>query len=191
MEKLDKRCAIIKATLELVAEHGFHGAPMADVAQRAGVAAGTIYRYFESKDVLIGEIYKFLEERFNAGLMEGYPDGAPVHDRFLHLGKFMVRYCTERPLEYRFLEQFHNSPYGVEHRREKFFGWKKDQDIIVELFADALEAGEVKQLPLPILFALVFGPLLTVIRDRILGFIELDDEMIGRVVEACWEAVKK
>src|SRR5690348_2500554 len=49
MDKLDKRCAIIRATLELVAEHGFHGAPMALVAERSGVAAGTIYRYFESK----------------------------------------------------------------------------------------------------------------------------------------------
>ena len=53
MEKSDKRCAIIRATLDLVAEQGFHGAPMAAVAERAGVAAGTIYRYFESKDLLI------------------------------------------------------------------------------------------------------------------------------------------
>ena len=38
MEKGDKRCAVIQAAMELVAEHGFHGAPMALVAERAGVA---------------------------------------------------------------------------------------------------------------------------------------------------------
>lgn len=47
---MDKRDEIIRAAKELIAEHGFHGAPMARVAEEAGVAAGTIYRYFESKD---------------------------------------------------------------------------------------------------------------------------------------------
>src|SRR5512135_2774290 len=74
MEKTDKRCAIVRATLELVAEHGFHGAPMALVAERAGVAAGTIYRYFESKDVLIKEVHHYMEERFYTAMMEGYPE---------------------------------------------------------------------------------------------------------------------
>ena len=53
MIKPEKRDEIIRAAMELIAGHGFHGAPMALVAERAGVAAGTIYRYFESKDDLI------------------------------------------------------------------------------------------------------------------------------------------
>jgi AcrR family transcriptional regulator len=190
MEKSDKRCAIIRATLDLVAEQGFHGAPMALVAERAGVAAGTIYRYFESKDVLINEVYHYLEERFFAAVMENYPEKDPVRNRFLHIGKVLVRYCMEAPLEFRFLEQFHNSPYGVARRREKLFG-NKDKDIITELFNEALEAGTVKDLPLPVLFALAFGPLLDICRDHILHFIDLNDELISRCVEACWEALRR
>ncbi|HQM90514.1 MAG TPA: helix-turn-helix domain-containing protein, partial [Syntrophales bacterium] len=53
MKNSDKRDEILRAALELIAEHGFHGAPMAMVAERAGVGAGTIYRYFEGKDALI------------------------------------------------------------------------------------------------------------------------------------------
>lgn len=63
MSKSDKRDEIVRAALELIAEHGFHGAPMASIADRAGVGAGTIYRYFENKDVLITELYRELEER--------------------------------------------------------------------------------------------------------------------------------
>lgn len=190
MEKSDKRCTVIRATLELVAEHGFHGAPMALVAERAGVACGTIYRYFESKDVLIDEIYHYLEERFFAILMEEYPEESPLRDRFLHVGKVLIRYCVESPLEFRFLEQFHNSPYGVEHRREKLFG-NKEKDIITELFNEGKAEGVVKDLPLPILFALGLGPLLDISRDHILHFIELDDALIERSVAACWDAVKR
>lgn len=190
MEKVDKRCAIIRATLELVAEQGFHAAPMALVAERAGVAAGTIYRYFESKDVLINEIYHFLEERFLASLMENYPEEAPVRERFIHMGKVLVHYCLDSPLQCRFLEQFHNSPYGMEHRKEKFFG-EGDQGILVKLFSDAAQAGIVKDLPLPVLFALSFAPLMAISRDHIFKFVELDEELISRCVEACWEAVRK
>ena len=49
----------------------------------------------------------------------------------------------------------------------------------------------LKDLPLVILFALSFGPLLSVARDHILGFVELDETMIHRTIEACWDAVKR
>lgn len=189
-EKGDKRCAVMRATLELVAEHGFHGAPMALVAERAGVAAGTIYRYFESKDALITEAHRYLEGRFFASVMENYPEESSIRERFLHIGKVLLRYCTESPLEYRFMEQFYNSPYGVERRREKFFG-TSDKDIITELFNEARTAEIVKNLPLPVLFALAFGPLLDICRDTILGFVEMDESLMAISVEACWDAVKR
>ena len=163
---------------------------MALVAERAGVAAGTIYLYFENKDTLIKETYLYLVERFLSAMLENYPEGDSVRNRFLHIGKVLVRYFMAAPLEFRFLEQFRNSPYGVAHRREKFFG-KKDKDIITDLFTEGLESNIVKDLPLPVLFALSFAPLLDLCRDHILQFIELDDLLISRCVEACWEALRR
>ncbi len=49
MAKPDKRDEIVQAALELIAEHGFHGAPMAMIAERAGVGAGTIYLLFREQ----------------------------------------------------------------------------------------------------------------------------------------------
>ena len=49
----------------------------------------------------------------------------------------------------------------------------------------------MKNLPLAILFALAFGPLLAVARDHILGFITLDEGLIGRITEACWDGVRR
>lgn len=189
MEKGDKRGAIIQAALELVAEHGFHGAPMAMIADHAGVGAGTIYRYFENKDILISEIYRDIEGRFLNAVMEKYPNGKPVRERYLHIGSVLVRLFTNSPQDFRFIEQFHNSPYGAAYRREKLFG--KREDVVKELFHEALRQQIVKELPLPILFALTFGPLVNICRDSILGFVELDDDLIGKAVEACWDAVKR
>jgi AcrR family transcriptional regulator len=190
MSKPEKRDEIIRAAMELIAEHGFHGAPMALVAERAGVAAGTIYHYFESKDVLIQETHACLEQQVLTALTADFPAECSVHERFLHIGRKLVEYFLASPMEFRFIEQFLNSPFGVAIRREKFFG-NKEKNIVIKLFNEALDQKLIKDLPLPILFDLMFGPLLDVCRDHILEFVALDEVLIERTVAACWDGLKR
>src|SRR3954464_4238399 len=53
----DKRQAIRAAAIRLIARSGLHNTPMSAIAREAGVAAGTIYVYFESKEELINALY--------------------------------------------------------------------------------------------------------------------------------------
>jgi TetR/AcrR family transcriptional regulator, repressor of fatR-cypB operon len=190
MTKPTKRDEIARSALELIAEHGFHGAPMAMVAERAGVGAGTIYRYFENKDVLINDLYREIEAKIYSFLSEGYAAEAPIRARFLHLGTALLRYFIQYPLDFRYLEQFHNSPYGVAIRKDKIMGKAGGCDVFRELFDQGAAQQVVKEFPLVILFALAFGPLLAVVRDHILGFVQLDETLIERTIEACWDGVK-
>jgi hypothetical protein len=103
----------------------------------------------------------------------------------------MIHYFIEYPLDYRFIEQFFNSPYGVAHRRDKLLGTKEGCDVFKELFEEGISQQIMKDLPIAILFDLAFGPILGVARDHILGFIVLDEVLIARTVEACWDAVKR
>lgn len=191
MVKAGKREEIVHAALELIAEHGFHGAPMAMIADRAGVGAGTIYRYFENKDVLINELYREVEAKLYAVLLEGYSTEKTFRERFLHLGTALLQFFIENPLDFRYLEQFHNSPYGVAFRRDKILGKKGGCDVFRELFDEGISRQVMKDLPLVILFALAFGPLLAVARDHILGFIKLDDQLIARTIEACCDGIRR
>ena len=189
-DKEEKRHAVIHAALDLVAEHGFHGAPMAAVAERADVAAGTIYRYFESKDALILETFRFLEEMLHEAVMERYPEGGTVRERYLHVAGTLIRYLVDSPREFRFLEQFQNSPYGAHRRREKMLG-KGDRNLVLDLFEEGKREGIVKDLPIPVLLALAFGPLMQICRDAALGFVTLDDRLLADSVEACWDALRR
>ncbi len=191
MSKPDKREEIVKAALEIIAEHGFHDAPMALIAQKAGVGAGTIYRYFENKDALINGLYRDLEARLYSVVQQGYASDKPVRQRFLHLVTAMLRYFIANPLDFRFLEQFHNSPYGVECRREKLLKTTEGFDVFRELFEDGISQQIMKELPLVILFDLAFGGIISVARDHILGFITLDEVLIVWTVEACWDGIKR
>src|SRR5215510_8087496 len=57
-EPLPKRDAILRAAIDVFAERGFFNAQVADVARAAGVAAGTVYLYFRSKDDLLVSIFE-------------------------------------------------------------------------------------------------------------------------------------
>lgn len=191
MKNSDKRTEIMQAALELIAEQGFHGAPMAMIAERAGVGAGTIYRYFESKDVLIAEIFSGLEKTVVESLMQGYSVERPLRDRFIYLSTMIIRYFINNATQFRFIEQYMNSPYGVSLRRERLLGKARDIDLFRHLLQEGIDRRAVKDLPLALHFALAFGPILSLLRDHILGFLELDDALIQKAVEACWDGVRR
>lgn len=191
MTRPDKRQEILRAALELVAEQGFHDAPMSLIAKKAGVAAGTIYCYFENKDVLMIELFRDLEERAHSVIMGGYAAEKPIRDRFLHLGTALIWYFITNPLDFRYLEQFFNSPYGTAFRRDRILGNREARDVFRELFEDGVAKQAIKDIPLVVLFALTFGPLLAIARDHILKFIELDEHLIQLTVDACWNSVKR
>ena len=72
----------MQAALGLIAERGFHATPMAEIAEKAGVAVGTIYRYFNNKDMLITELHQELEEKIMKVLHDGYPLGKSIRKDF-------------------------------------------------------------------------------------------------------------
>lgn len=193
-ETIDKRTAILKAAMELIAENGFHGAPTAMIASRAGVGTGTIYRYFADKDMLIKEVHQDVEARLHPALMEEYPADQSVRRRLEHYYTGLLRFFIDNPMEFKFLGQFYDSPYGVALRRDKIFAETSSNDrceTMKTLFEQGLTEGIIKDLPLVILFALFFGTLISVARDHILGFIDLDEQLIRRTAEACWDALKR
>ena len=73
----DKRDLILKAATKLFARRGFFNAQVADVAREAGVAAGTVYLYFQSKDDLLISIF---ERTMHEGLEAGRQALAGVSD---------------------------------------------------------------------------------------------------------------
>ena len=181
----------MQAALELIAEQGFHRAPMAKIAEKAGVAAGTIYRYFESKDDLITELYREIEDEIMAVLQGGYPSGKPLRERFLYLIRGLLRYFIANPLHFRYMEQYFNSPYGISTHRDRLLGKSGNHDILMDIFKLGIERQVLKEFPKAVLFSLAFGPLISLMRDHILGFVILDDALIEQITEACWDAIKR
>jgi AcrR family transcriptional regulator len=69
--KRDRRDDILKASLHLFAEKGFHGTSMRDIAREADITEGLIYHYFASKRDLFRAI---IEEHSFLPLLRTLPD---------------------------------------------------------------------------------------------------------------------
>ncbi len=88
----DKRDALLRAATHVFANRGFFNAQVADVARVAGVAAGTVYLYFHSKDHLLTSIFdRTMREAIDEGRAALSAIASPV-DRLreiarLHLGR--------------------------------------------------------------------------------------------------------
>src|SRR5437899_2228220 len=53
-----QRRAIVDAAIGQLSEHGYAACSVAAVAARAGIAAGTVYRHFDSKADLVAEVFR-------------------------------------------------------------------------------------------------------------------------------------
>ncbi|MHB8090302.1 MAG: TetR/AcrR family transcriptional regulator [Syntrophales bacterium] len=187
----DKRREIINAALELMAEQGFHGAPMAMIAQRAEVAAGTIYCHFVSREALITEVYSEVEKKVVAAIAENDDQSRPLREQFIFAGARLLSYFIANPVDFRYIEQYHNSPYGASHRKDRLLGQADNRNPFQKLFQEGVARKILKDLPVNSLFALAFGPMIFLARDHIIGLALLDEELIAKCIEACWDSIKR
>ena len=94
-----RRARVLDAAMVLATEGGYDAVQMRDVASRAQVALGTIYRYFASKDHLLAacqlETWRELERRLDARPLSG--DTAA--DRVSELFRRLMRRVEREPLQ--------------------------------------------------------------------------------------------
>jgi len=189
VEETDKKAAVLRAAIEIVGEQGFHGAPMVQIAERAHVGTGTIYRYFADKDAVIRAAVEQIQAGMLAAALADYPAGEPVRTRFLHLANAWLRYAIDRPMEFRYLRQFMDSPYGIARRRAWLPGGSSS--LLTDLFREGQEQKVIKELPALVLVALGFEPLARICADIINGLLADEPRLIASTCDACWDALKR
>jgi AcrR family transcriptional regulator len=92
-----RRTSVIQAALQLASEGGYEAVQMRDVATRAGVAMGTVYRYFSSKDQLLVECLGEVAGELQAGLRRQPARGATTADRVVDVLRRAIRALERDP----------------------------------------------------------------------------------------------
>jgi TetR/AcrR family transcriptional regulator, fatty acid metabolism regulator protein len=155
----DKRDAILKAAVKVFAQHGYFQSQVADVARVAGVAAGTVYLYFRSKDDLLVSIF---ERVMSEAIAEGRAALAGIADpierlrRIAHL--HLDRLSRDRDLAIVFQVELRQTTKFMERFSNTLL--RDYLGILRDVIADGQAAGVVRRGINPTLAAkMLFGAL--------------------------------
>ena len=184
----DKREAILGAALELFAELGFHGTAVPQIAERAGVGAGTIYRYFESKEAVVNALYQRHKGALGAALMDDFPYEAPARAQLDHLVGKVFGFAKKHPFALKFLEAHHHAPYLDEESRALEARLLEPARLFFEQQA---RARVTKKTTTEVLFSLMWGALMGVVRASWEGLADLDAKTQKTTGDALWDAIRR
>ncbi|PSB23058.1 TetR family transcriptional regulator [filamentous cyanobacterium CCP1] len=186
-DRTDKREVILQAALELFAEFGFHGTPMPLVAERANVGAGTIYRYFDSKEALANAVYQRAKLLLYETLVKDFPEDLPARQQFHVFWQRLINFAIENPLAFQFLE-FHDHVSYLDESSQAVAAklWEPG----CSFFEKTNQQQITKPMPPKLLIAIVWGMFTGIVKVSYRGHFELDPEVIAQTERACWEAVR-
>jgi AcrR family transcriptional regulator len=101
----DKRIAILDAASRLFAERGLAAAPTSEISKRAGVAEGTLFTYFRTKDHLINALYREIKLELADAMMSDFPRNKSVRTRLQHVWNRYVNWGIANPEQRKVLAQ--------------------------------------------------------------------------------------
>jgi AcrR family transcriptional regulator len=116
---MNKKDKIFEAALRLFSENGFHGTPTSKIAKEAGVANGTLFHHFESKEALINELYVLLKTELVQVSFQGLSDANELEVNLKQVWVSNINWALENKGKVVFLQQFINSPYLTEETKKE------------------------------------------------------------------------
>ncbi|HEY7455987.1 MAG TPA: TetR/AcrR family transcriptional regulator [Solirubrobacterales bacterium] len=181
---LDRAAAVRAALRRLVAERGFHGASMSAVASEAGVATGTAYTHYASKDELVLAAYLETKAELGAAATAELDPAASPAERFRYIWLASYDHLAANRDHARFLLQVDSSPYRA---RAHEAGLARDDDPVLAAAAAPDMTAKLLPLPLEILYELGLAPAVRLAATEA----ELSDADLRATADACWRAVTR
>lgn len=183
-----KREALIKATIKLVNNNGFHAAPMAKIAKMAEVSPGTIYLYFQNKQDLINKVYIEVKTAFTAFAFKNYDAEAPVKESFEKIWKRLAAFKLKEVDEAMFLSQCDNTPMVDESSRQQGL---KHLAPLLKLWERGQKEGIIKKVSPYILYAFTIYPISFLMNMQQRNLYSVTPKDIRESFEMVWNSIKK
>jgi len=149
---MDKQKELLAAALKLFVEFGFHGTPTSKIAKEAGVANGTLFHYYPTKDDLIVSLYVSIKLEMAAYVESQTKPDDDFKSQFKNQFVHALHWALSHPDEFQYIQQFYNSPYAAMMQSEIL---QKQMEKTCGDIQKAIDAGIIKSLPVDYIFTLI------------------------------------
>lgn len=175
---VDKRETILRAATRLFAEEGLN-APTVRIAKAAGVAEGTIFTYFASKDELLNQLYLELKGQLRSTVVLP-PETADMRERVRQAWHAYVTWGLDHPREHLVLKKLAVSDRITELAQAQAYQAFGD---VADLLRKAMALGCLRGQPPHFV-----GALMSAMADATIEFIGHDPALAEGTCEAGFSA---
>ena len=189
--KLDVSEQIFDATDRLMAKEGLHHlsmhklVSMHKLAKEAGIAAGTIYLYFKSKDELLAQFARRVFNKFVVAIEEGFDESQSFFEQYRKMWWNIWHFLQENPTVLSNMNQYKSLPEFIEISSEMEHScWK-------QFCLKGQAANVLADLEPRILFLLSLDTAIVLASDNKFLGIAVTDVVLESVIERSWRAIQK
>ncbi|MHA1917152.1 MAG: TetR/AcrR family transcriptional regulator [Candidatus Ranarchaeia archaeon] len=181
-----KSDAIVKASIQLINKLGFDNISISKIAKKAKVSPATIYIYYKNKEDLFIKLYIEIRKKMHKDLVQGLTDEMTIEETFKLIWNNSITSNLKHPEYLTFREQFEQTTMMKKIKVEEF----KAFQLVGALLQKGIDEQIFKDLPLPVLTAFAFIPIITLTRYHIGGLIKMDENQIKEACEIAWNTIK-
>lgn len=157
-----KKQALLDSALTLFVEHGFHATSTFSIAKTAGVATGTLFHHFASKDELLKCLFLSIKQDFSDHVQaQIHPTGQLKSDIQL-LWQIAIEWALTNPTKQTFIQQYSYS--STISNQTKQFVWTDILNFMSELIIEGQKTNVIKNHPIPLLLENSHGQYLAATR---------------------------
>lgn len=181
-KRLD-RCA-----LELFVKKGVTETTIKDIAQETGIAEGTLYRHYESKEALATHLFLSAYENLSKHMSEISRVHPELDNKITAMVHFFCQQYDDDPVLFHYLLLTQYSQ--VRHLRPNY---QSAHDLMVTIFESAVKKGEITQ-PDPhfmaaVTLGIVFQAALSRVYGRIDKSMKADEALLAKAVLGALKAI--
>jgi AcrR family transcriptional regulator len=181
----EKRSAILDAAVQEIAAAGL-SAPTAKIAERAGIATGTLFTYFATKEELLNALYLELKLEIYGRVNAKFPRKASLGQRARHLWATSLNWAIEFPEKRKVSLQLSISSVITPETRKQA---NAASEAVGETLKELEQGGAVRDLPEGFVSAV-----LSAMQEATMDFIgrqpKRREELIERTFAVIWRALK-
>lgn len=149
---MDKKEILLQTALKLFVSQGFNDTPTSKIAKEAGIATGTLFYFFPTKDDLIVSLYLRLKELAAENINPVLAEVKSTKEIIKTYYEESLKWSLRNPNEFLFLAQFSNSPYLKKIGNDEI---STQIAPVLQIFRSAIEEKQIIDTDVNLLYALI------------------------------------
>jgi AcrR family transcriptional regulator len=184
---MDKKEKLLKTAIKLFVKQGFENTPTSQISKEAGVASGTLFYHFKTKEELINSAYIYCNKSVSAVVNKDFDKTEDTKEKIRKLWFNMINWGLNNKIENDFIQKFLNSKYisklNIKEMESLF-------EEIKETMKSGIKQGIIKDWSFEIISS-IFMSIYHIFLNDFIKKKKVDNQQILNSFEVLWDSINK